>query len=437
MQRNTLYAMNKYNRPIFIPRRNVFDSGGEADLSILPPKGGFNFAGSFKMPNINQGLTGNALSGLQKQNQAIGMANAFSLGAKGGAASGLASGFAGAGMLAGGVGTMLGNAVGGAIAGDYELGGVGEVANLVQSVNTGNPLIDGVKNFAAGALSGTISRAFGTSVNEAQKAAVEEGIKQNENFVSNAESFDAVEGPKAVVTDTDVAKGGWFGGGAKADRINNDLKERMIAARSFANRSVDNNVFNLQSDQLNDALANYAAFGGPIDIDPSTAIGYSLYTDKFIKDKQKESRMTNMFAGTPDIFGFGGGIYTKGANYEQPQDNTRVVGSIVLPIERQQNFSDEQYFWNAGKEYPAGLWKHKDGTFHTTGAYGKDIQLTQEEADAIIRNNMLLERQEKLKRAMGEKQYANGGYIVGNTYDVDEQEANRLKSLGYEFTIIG
>lgn len=26
--------------------------------------------------------------------------------------------------------------------------------------------------------------------------------------------------------------------------------------------------------------------------------------------------MINMFAGTPDIFGFGGGIYTNGANFD-------------------------------------------------------------------------------------------------------------------------
>jgi hypothetical protein len=26
--------------------------------------------------------------------------------------------------------------------------------------------------------------------------------------------------------------------------------------------------------------------------------------------------MTNIFAGTPDMFGFGGGIYTKGANFD-------------------------------------------------------------------------------------------------------------------------
>jgi hypothetical protein len=286
-KKNKLYTVNKYNMGgLCNSYKNLFPEGGKVDLSILPPKGGFNFAGSFKMPDVSKGLTGSALTGLQKQNQAIGMANAFSLGAKSGAASGITSGIgAGAGMIAGGLGTMIGNAAGNAIAGDYELGGVGEAANLIQSVNTGNPLIDTVKNVGVGVLAGTAKRAFGTSIDEVKQAAVNEGIKQNENFVSNAAGFDAVEGPKAVVTDTNVAKGGWLGGGSKADRINEELRQRMIDARSFANRSVNNNVSNLQDDQINDALANYTAFGGPIDIDPSTPIGYSIYTDRAIKDK--------------------------------------------------------------------------------------------------------------------------------------------------------
>lgn len=230
-------------------------------------------------------------------------------------------------------------------------------------------------------------------------------------------------------------------GDAKAKEEAANLRIRRKEALADNQAAFVQGMRNASSVANHQAMANLTAFGGMLDtIDPATPIGYSLYADDYVRKQNKvnnSSTGNTLFSGMPNnAFAFGGGIYTKGANFEYPQDNTRVVGSIVLPIERQQNFSDEQYFWNAGKEYPAGLWKHKDGTFHTTGAYGKDIQLTQEEADAIIRNNMLLERQEKLKRAMRGKQYANGGYIVGNTYDVDEQEADRLRSLGYEFTII-
>lgn len=375
-------------------------------------------------------------------------------GAEGGAGAS-AGGFSsalGAGKLS--AGAKTGIAVAGSVAGSLAKhfisdGYSSDVGNALADiggtaggiVSYFNPVVGALVSFGTGALGGLYNRAFSIKTDEAKLAKAKSNIAYYKNLNFKNKLLDDIN-PIASLSFQNPYKSGWL---KSADDDNQALRDRFSTARDFAVRNQENAVKNIEADTLNKELATSAAYGGPISIggpidivDPSTAIGYSIYTDKYIKDKQKKSSdMTNLFAGAPDIFGFGGGIYTKGANYEQPKDNTRVVGSRVLPIERQQNFSDEQYFWNAGKEYPAGLWKHKDGTFHATGAYGKDIQLTQEEADAIIRNNMLLERQEKLKRAIREKQYANGGYIVGNIYDVDEQEVNRLRSLGYEFTIIG
>lgn len=52
-------------------------------------------------------------------------------------------------------------------------------------------------------------------------------------------------------------------------------------------------------------MRNFAALGGPlIGVDPSTAIGYQLYTDKYVRDNNRS--VPNMFAGTPKIFALGG-----------------------------------------------------------------------------------------------------------------------------------
>jgi hypothetical protein len=59
----------------------------------------------------------------------------------------------------------------------------------------------------------------------------------------------------------DIYRGGWFTSGAEK---NDALRDRMIAARSLADRSMINNMNNLIGDQLNNALASYSAFGGPI-----------------------------------------------------------------------------------------------------------------------------------------------------------------------------
>jgi len=67
---------------------------------------------------------------------------------------------------------------------------------------------------------------------------------------------------------------------------------------------------------MNNALANYAALGGPFDtINPSSAIGYSLYTDKYVEDMSRNNNKstTNMFAGTPNaIYAFGGNLFGNG-----------------------------------------------------------------------------------------------------------------------------
>lgn len=189
------------------------------------------------------------------------------------------------------------------------------------------------------------------------------------------------------------------------------------------------------------------SYGIPVGSDmPATQ--YDLLLNKQNIDAMKandKDKMTNPFMGTPKtLFDLGGDIQMNGGDFSTgavPVGNTRVANLGIMPIERKQNFSNSEYFWDAGREYPAGLWRYKDGTFHTTGAYGKDIVLTQEEADSIIRANKAKNRRERLQKAMENHKYAEGGqmsnYAVGQVYDVSEAEANRLKSLGYEFTVVG
>jgi hypothetical protein len=107
---------------------------------------------------------------------------------------------------------------------------------------------------------GLTNAAFGIKANEELKKAADQSISENSNFVSNASSFDDIKGPSAI-TNTNIYEGGWFSGGT-ADEKNEEYKERMMRAASWAYRSVGNNVANLQGDQLSNALANYSAFGG-------------------------------------------------------------------------------------------------------------------------------------------------------------------------------
>ena len=223
--------------------------------------------------------------------------------------------------LAGGRETGAGNAMGDA-----------GVAVTQAGLSSGNPWL-----MAAGAglkvVGGLANAAFGIKEDTTKKQAVEAGINQNMNFLSDASSFDDVRGPAAVMTNTDVYKGGWFSG-SKARRKNEELKKRLVAANLFANRSVDNNIFNLQNDQMNSALANYSAFGGPIDMAPSmdgAALDYGLALD-YLNTKrinaENKNKMTNVLAGTPrGLFALGGDLQANGSDWSTGLSHIDAGGS--------------------------------------------------------------------------------------------------------------
>ena len=89
----------------------------------------------------------------------------------------------------------------------------------------------------------------------------------------------------------------------------------------FANRSIENNVDNLVADQMNNAFANYAAYGGPLfnNSNDMGAIEYGFmsdYLDTKKKNADNRNQMTNMFMGTPStMFAFGGDLQTHGGDF--------------------------------------------------------------------------------------------------------------------------
>lgn len=218
------------------------------------------------------------------------------------------------GGITGGLASAVGGAIGGAISNGYS-STAGSVVDKVGDLVGNIPGFGTIAGAGLKVLSGGINALFGTKVDQAKLKAANAGTAAYNKFTSNAKNFDAIKTATAQANVQNAYSGGLFNRGAAA-RKNEELKKARAEARSWADRSVGNNIANLVSDQNNNALANFSAFGGPIGIDPSTAIGYSLYTDKYIKDMHKDSSgISNLFAGTPDIFGFGGGIYSNGAAF--------------------------------------------------------------------------------------------------------------------------
>lgn len=300
-KKDTLYTANPYNLNLFR------DGGATGDVwqqlaYKKDPVGYAAIASQGFNPEEAYSKTKNWL-GITKA------ANPFSKGNLKSAFSGnMASG------LAGGAGTAVGNLVGGAVAGDYELGGVDAVTGTLQSINTGNPIIDSAKNAILGTLSGFAKRGFGIATDEKKLGDVNSSIAQNNSFVSNASSNDAIQGRQAVSTDTNVYSDGWFT--SSAGDKNKELAQRLADSISWVDRSIENNISNVAQNNINNQLANYAAEGGELNMGPvELDLAYAALAAKKRK-AESQDRMTNMFMGTPKgMFDFGGDMQTNSSDF--------------------------------------------------------------------------------------------------------------------------
>ena len=188
----------------------------------------------------------------------VNLQNAFSKEAIGNSLKGI-----GSGLMGGEMASAIGGAVGGLIGGGYESG----VGNAMSAVGKVASVIPGPYGAIASAglqiLGGGINALFGTKVDQKKLQAANRGTAEYNNFVSNATNFDAIKTATAQEGVQDAYSGGVFRKGW-AEEQNQRLHDARIAARQFASNSVLNNVNNLVSDQINDALANFSAFGGSL-----------------------------------------------------------------------------------------------------------------------------------------------------------------------------
>ena len=303
-KKNKLYTANKWNQPLFAQgidreHQNIFDgllsssiqSIGTTSILGNPTKIDLGKIGAMKTPSQGLGL-------------GIGNIAKSGIGAIGGIV-----GAVGNKLISGGLSSGVGN-------------GIANIGGTVGgSISTINPVVGGIVSAASGIIGGGVNALFGTKVNQAKLNAANEGTNYLNSFNSNASSFDGIQGPNAVANVQSAYKGGLFRKG-KARRQNAALRAERAQAESWANRSVDNNINNIADTQMDNLLANYAAFGGLLGGLPSQgtgAIDYSFMSDYLVaKNKSAEAKnkiSTNVFGNLPvtplSTFALGGGIHIK------------------------------------------------------------------------------------------------------------------------------
>lgn len=293
-KKNKLYTVNKWNQPLFVD--NVFADGGGINIqgiggSILgnPTKIDIGKINAMKTPSqgLGLGIRNIAKSGIGAIGSDVG-----TIGSK---------------LISGGLSSGAGNAI-------SNIGGT-----VGGAISTINPVVGGIVSAASGIIGGGINALFGMKTDQKKLNAANEGTNYLNNFTSNASSFDEIQGPSAVAGVQNAYKGGLFRKG-KARRKNAALRAERTTAESWANRSVDNNIDNIADTQMDNLLANYAAFGGPLGgLQGTGAIDYGFMSDYLVaKNKSAEAKnkiSTNVFGNLPvtplSTFALGGGIHIK------------------------------------------------------------------------------------------------------------------------------
>ena len=236
------------------------------------------------------------------------------------------------GGLASGIGSAVGNIAGGAISGGLESGAGSAISNIGGTiggaVSAVNPVLGGIISAGTGIIGGLTNRMFGSKLNKEKIAEVEGSNKAINTVMVDSSSADSIEDQwanqdfGADFSKSDIGKDGWFSN--KAKNKYKELKKQQDIARNRALTSYENaaEAADTQSD-LN-AMASFAAFGGPLGIwggYGSGAIGYELAKENLgIKalnaaNKGRLTSLPNSFESSElNTFAKGGKIHIKPEN---------------------------------------------------------------------------------------------------------------------------
>ena len=327
-KRNKLYKVNKWNQPLFAQgidreHQNIFDG---LDFSYLNNIDAGSF-GSLNKTIDPSKITSSQMSSWLPKHVDVPVGKLGGAGKIGNVVGALGDVVGGAAnrIISGGLNSGAGNAV----------SGIGSAVG--SAISTVNPLIGGAVKIGTGIIGGGINALFGMKTDQKKLQAANEGTNYLNSFVSDASTFDDIQGPNAVANVQNAYKGGLFKKG-KARRKNAALRAERANAESWANRSVDNNIDNIAETQMDNMLANYAAFGGPLGGMPSFgtgAIDYDFMSNYLMtKNKAAEAKnkiATNVFGNLPvtslSTFALGGDMQTNGGDFSNGLSHIDAGGS--------------------------------------------------------------------------------------------------------------
>ena len=270
----------------------------------------FNSGSFWQNPSLGQNLSYNTTLGLGQNNMYnLGQNNTPKL------TSSKSNLMSGLGSTALGVGAgIVGNVGGNLIAGGKNSGignTIGSLGNTIGGAAMAvNPLVGGAIMGGTQLIGGIFNAAFGSKLNKERIAQAENEINAANSFNANASNFDdlsqqILSSPVITgFTQKDIGSDGWFSN--KAKNKYRDLLAQKEYAENWVDRSIANTATNLQQQQMNNLLQNYAAYGGLLDMNNQYSDGGKIYIKpenrgKFTALKERTGKSATWFKehGTP------------------------------------------------------------------------------------------------------------------------------------------
>ena len=287
------------------------------------------------------------------------------------------------GGLASGIGSAVGNIAGGAISGGLESGAGSAISNIGGTiggaVSTVNPVLGGIISAGTGIIGGLTNKMFGSKLNKENIANIEGTNNAMNTVMVDSSSNDAIENQwanqdfGADFSKSDIGKDGLFR--SKAKKKYRQLKLQQDTARNRALTSFEDaaEAADTQSD-LN-AMANFAAFGGPLGIwggYGDGAIDYELAKENLgIKalnaaNKGRLTSLPNSFESSElNTFAEGGKIHIKPSKRGTFTAAAKKHGKSVQGFASQVLANKEDYspamIRKANFARNASKWKHAGG----------------------------------------------------------------------------
>lgn len=344
---------------------------------------------------------------------------------------------------------------------------VGNALSTIGSAASAIPGVGGLIGTGVNLVGGLFNTMFGSNINEEAVAQVESNIANQKNmgigasttsdFLNMANNYRNL----AHIETSDIGSDGWFSN--KASNKAKELNWGIDTANRRALANFTNTANNVNTSTINNLLANYTAYGGPVTMrytGPMSPFGNQFKDGGGIHIKKKNRGKFTEYCGgkvTSECIARGKrsssptirkrATFAANARKWKHEDggplNPYSAGALVDAIYK--NSKGDEYLGEPSHHYDVTIPDLNDGgqdpqavMTYKGGVVLPEITVTPKETYIMnpYDNIKIFDKGGYLTNKKSSSRRLDNNYKEGEIYDVTGEEVKLLKELGYEFEYV-